>query len=294
MAVVKIAVASRCDNTAAMRLAFQAVDTQIVGFGWVVTTDTGQLNLATVNYSIGQTVYGYKVYKLADTLQATVPFFMRIDYGLTTYGTTPPQYTFTVGTATDGAGNITTQASQALVLAPIAGTAVLQNCYFSGDTSRFHMCLFDGPTQNEALFFSIERSKDATGADNGDGMMIYGRCNGANTYNDPIGTFSQLVPAAATGLVYNALTSIPAAFNQAQNTMANGSTLGVALPIPFNLRPFNYGLGCLIYQGTDFGLYTVTGITVYSVSHSYIALNQSCSSPTLPSNKLTHLMMRYE
>lgn len=85
--------------------------------GLLAHTDTGQVDWATVVRPAGQVatevMFGYEMYRFADALQATAPVFIKIEYGFTvagalpTYAAGPPHIYVTVGTGTDGVGNLT-------------------------------------------------------------------------------------------------------------------------------------------------------------------------------------------
>lgn len=74
------------------------------------TADTGQINWTTVVRPGISTVAGYEMYRLTDTLDGTTPLFIKIEYG-TGSAATIPQMWITIGTATNGAGTITANAS---------------------------------------------------------------------------------------------------------------------------------------------------------------------------------------
>lgn len=264
----------------------QAVHNAIASFGWTQTGDTGQLTIST----LAARGNGYEIWALGDTLQATHPFYMKLEYHPTAFG---PGFFVTFGTATDGAGNITTQTSQRLGFGCRTDTTVQQNCYFSGDTNRLQMALWDGPTSNESVVISIERSKNSSGVDTGDALLVFlAASNNNGTGSGLYGAWSGVVPSSGT--VVNAQNVWSAPFNQAQLTMAYGSAIGVGIPIPFNTLPYQYGMGVLIYQSSDFGYATFPIVPIYGANHNYIALNQNTYySATNPSCN-THILMRYE
>jgi hypothetical protein len=252
--------------------------------GWVQTADTGQINYST-------STSGYQIWGLNDTLQATHPWYLKITYN----GGGNPFFTFQLGTATDGAGNFTgTQISTVFSLSLNTGTGVFQRCYFSGANNRIAWNLWDGPTAYEALNFSVERTKDASGADTSAGLIVFGRANaGASPGQTASDCFSQVIPDAVTGLPQDSQPMWAAAVNLAQQTMAQGGKLGWAYPIPFNSIPFNNGLNFLLYQASDFPVYTVQTLNVYGTNHSYLVCTSNAASPTIPA-ALTHVLMLYE
>lgn len=71
-----------------------------------VTTDTGQINWATVTRPGVSTAAGYEIYKFADTLAGAAPIYLKIEYG-TGGSATIPQMWITVGTGSNGSGTLT-------------------------------------------------------------------------------------------------------------------------------------------------------------------------------------------
>ena len=74
--------------------------------GLVQTSDTGQINLATVTRPGSNTLAGYQIRRFDDSLQATAPIFIRFDFG-TGGSATSPEIQVSVGTGTNGAGTLT-------------------------------------------------------------------------------------------------------------------------------------------------------------------------------------------
>src|SRR4051794_26109726 len=99
------------NSDATFRQFVQGIRDALTALGFARTTDTGQLDPATVTTPAGiNTAAGYEVYRFADPLQATLPIFFKVEYG--TGGTVDkPGLWVTAGTATNGAGTITAQAS---------------------------------------------------------------------------------------------------------------------------------------------------------------------------------------
>lgn len=87
----------------ALSAAMQAVGLQ-------QSADTGQINWTTVTIAVtANYVAGYEIYHFTDTLQSTSPVFIKIEYGTGSVSqtTNSPAIWVTVGTGSDGAGNIT-------------------------------------------------------------------------------------------------------------------------------------------------------------------------------------------
>ena len=67
---------------ARFRAFIQFVDGALAGGGWVHTADTGQLDPTTATHpAASNTVVGYRMYRMDDTLQATKPVFLKLGFG---------------------------------------------------------------------------------------------------------------------------------------------------------------------------------------------------------------------
>lgn len=96
-------------NTVAPYLANRRPISDMLNSLLVKTADTGQVNWATITTvpPLSPTLRDFEVFRLDDALQATAPIFIRVDY--TNFQNGVERFAsmqFTVGTATDGAGNL--------------------------------------------------------------------------------------------------------------------------------------------------------------------------------------------
>jgi hypothetical protein len=155
----------------------QAVSTAIVAGGLTATSDTGQINWSTVaRPTTTATKAGYEIYRFNDSLQGSYPVYIRIDYGTgtATVGTNPSTW-LTVGTGSDGAGNITgittgVLANQSATTPSSNTTTPIKACTTSGYT----LIAAGNITGNlSAGFWVVSRTCDAAGAITGDGVVVY-------------------------------------------------------------------------------------------------------------------------
>jgi hypothetical protein len=150
---------------AEFRLIGGGISTALAAIGFVKTADTGQINWATVVLPVAaSTKKGYEIWRFNDTLQATAPIFVRIDYGSSVSGATVFGMWFTVGKGSDGAGNIT-----GTILASTAagysggGTGTFTNYLSSADGSAMIFALTPS-SSGGPLIAVIERSRNPAGA----------------------------------------------------------------------------------------------------------------------------------
>lgn len=142
--------------------------------GLVQTGDSGQIVLASVvKPGVANTAGGYEVWRFADTLQATVPLFFKIEYGVGTAITTPSLW-ITVGSGSNAAGTLTGLTSTRTQMSPAASTlGTTKSVYASVATNRVWVAGgIDWATATNSFFFGIERTKDSTGADTADGFYV--------------------------------------------------------------------------------------------------------------------------
>jgi hypothetical protein len=204
-------------SDANFRLYGKWLSDQLLACGWVQTADTGQINWATVVRAAANVLSGYEVFRMADTLQATTPVYLRIEH----YGNASsyPQIRLLVSlgpdAGTDGAGNLTGQIhylpGATTYLANASSVTASNNWYAAGDTGRFWI-LFAvsgaGYATNSPLGFFIERTKDSAGADTAEGVVVTTQ-NGTSTWYQyvlvPTGRLDQtklnaFTPAAGVGV----------------------------------------------------------------------------------------------
>lgn len=149
----------------------QAVHDAITALGLVNTADTGQINLSTVTAPAGTfTFQGYKIYRFDDALQATKPVFIKVEFGSASNLQTRPALRFNVATATNGAGTLTTNTTGTMTMNMTSGSSASQVSHQSGGPNRLTFGLHTGDTGNHGQLFNVERTKDADGADNGNGV----------------------------------------------------------------------------------------------------------------------------
>lgn len=142
--------------------------------GFVKTSDSGQINWATVNIVAGQ-MAGYEIFRFNDVLQATHPIFIKLEYG--SVSGSYAGFRTTVGKATDGAGNLSGILHQAASCpnGTQDSTTNFTSYVSSGDGSMLVFSLWPQFNQSYSYWhkFVIERSRDANGNATGDCTFCY-------------------------------------------------------------------------------------------------------------------------
>ena len=189
----------------------KAISDALTAIGIPKTGDAGQIDWSSVAApAAGSTVKGYEIRQFNDTLQASKPILIKLEFGSATSATVPSLW-ITIGTATDNAGNLTGLTTTRKQLYNTAAT-VAYTTLVSGDANR--VALFgaiDSGSGNYSVWFVVERTHDAAGADTDEGFLYTAGMMGAGNLvqgafifgTGAIGTetavFSALVPSVGSG-----------------------------------------------------------------------------------------------
>lgn len=258
--------------------------------GLVDTLATGSIDFTTVlaPTASGQ-IRGYKVYSFNDLLQATAPVFVKVNFGSGT-AATYPAVQIQVGTTHDGAGNVGGQPLLPQIALNCGNTALSDN-YVSAASNRLTFAMFLSSTvANEQFWFGIERTKDATGADTGTGVLLgYGGFSANYSRYSP---FTGTVPVALGGMMIVLSVISPSSLS---------GNVGVSPMIPMGYDAKQPGMNWIVTTVSDFAAYALVPISMYGASRNYQHLgayptNMRASAPGTSSgvDPNTRLMMRYD
>lgn len=208
----------------------------ITTLGLTQTADTGQLAFPmTVTTRPGtNTAAGYYILRFNDTLQSTTPIFIKVELGTFASATIPGLW-LTVGTGSDGAGNLTgagTRVACGLATAPSSTVTNWQSraCYNATQGVLWIDWKQGAAVANEGtLGFMVFRSVDNTGAPTANAIGFQGQSTTATAGNNSSSPFqwynaattTWLGPVAASGLDFTYWCFAP--FNPANQS--GGSTL---------------------------------------------------------------------
>jgi hypothetical protein len=257
-----------CDNStlANFKSWAQSISNAISAFGWVQTTDTGQVNWASIA-SVPASTYVYEVWKANDAVAGTMPIFVKIEYG---FSTSQINFRFTVGTSSSGAGVIT---GTTVTSGPWQVTNNLTNqgsttfpCFFSGNAGEFRMWMWGVTSAVPALgtFFAIERSKDTTGAITNEYVTIMSANQGTASF-----TFQQTIKAASAGLRDTGI--ISPALTSGSSTGSSFGTVAAFPVFPVLGKCGNPMLGVMTAVLADAAVNsTVTVASMYGSTHTYV------------------------
>lgn len=274
----------------------QFVDDTFTGGGWVVTADTGQLTISTSTHpTLTNTGVGYRMYRMDDSLQATAPVFCKVTYGSGAAANNPAM-SMQFGTGSDGAGAITGSLGT-ITVGTGANAVVACNSYGSAGTNRVHLLMFTRAGANDLMCCSVERTKDSTGVDTGDGLLC--------TYGDGAGSVGAVQktqyytrtpgtqPPQENGVAFLFA-------NQAGSTVFGGD-VGVGIPIHFKGVAQQPGIGMIFVHSSDFTAEAQPSLTFYGNTHTYQLGNRDASQVAIPTGNaantvraITRVGIRFE
>lgn len=234
-------------------------------FGWVQTADTGQANWTTILApTTTWTSQGYEIWRMADALQATAPVFLKIEYG--SAGTaTYPWIRLTVGTGSDGAGNLTGVVFTGTQIYPASQSATAYPSYASGASNRIAVQMTRSSSMH--FLFTVERTHDAAGADTNVGVMVFWQLTSSG-WGSRESHFSGSNPASY------------AAWNQSQFPPSGSGAMSPDIHV-YPIRCWTPGesfpsMNLVAYVATDFTDLSTYSITGYDgVSRTYLAIGGS-------------------
>jgi hypothetical protein len=296
-------------TTAGFRAWGSALSAAIQACGCALTADTGQINWATVNVPAGaNTAAGYEIYAFTDTLQATSPIYIKLEYGTGPLGAANyPMLWVTVGTATNGAGTLTgtTTVRQNLLCnynasGGISSAVTPYPTYVSFDGSYLGVAHKIGglSTYNGGGFsggtFMVGRQCDpATGAYIGGGVTLLSPAIGPSSVtaawvSQSLNTSTNTRYSANTGyfamVPYSMTNSTIAALSEYQIFPCFG-TYNKVVPLAWAA----YGLNAETPQGS-----TVSATIVGASALTYLMTGACSYGAAIPTSSLYSLLMKYQ
>lgn len=239
----------------------------------MVTGDSGQtLPSALVHPTVANTKQGYRIYRMADALQAAAPIFMRLDFG-SAAGANTPGIWVTIGTGSNGSGTITNllwNGGASTTPNVFSGASVTQanNSYGSADTSRFALGMFCNAATAITLLFTLERTKDSSGNASADGLLlcytsIAGQMGNTRYLNCALGP----QPSVETALSYILTQTNPSQMFAPENAV------GVAVVTHYKGASQQPGMNLVIVNSGDVTAEGQFAMTIYGAVRTYQQLN---------------------
>lgn len=265
-------------------------------FGWVQTADTGQIDWNTVaRPGQGNTQAGYEIFRPADALWATAPFYLKVMPGS---GATQNSFGwwFQLLSATNGAGAAVGNATVQLWtdLMPASGGSPDANgrhsFLSSGDTARFVMLsgyTAWGNASHRGLV-NVERLKTATGADSNEGGYLYTAGGQTMTPRDAVLPLVGSVPTYNSG-------GVGCMMPTGNNSGMIGADVTIYPVRPFNRRELFPIRGLAAYFAAELPQVQAVVASIYGVAQTWFTGNiTSGLSPARSGTNGYDVMIRWE
>jgi hypothetical protein len=251
------------------------------------TADTGQVADWTTVTRPAAGAWVNEIYRFNDSLHATAPFYIRIEYGTLAAGATYPSLRATIGQTVNGAGVLgggTTNTVE-LFTSGIAPNATVRPCFVSGGPDRLTIGMWLDEGQNAVAGLSISRTRGADGvATNGGVNMTWQAANARGQQFMGVG----LTKFPTTPLTH-LLAPIPVGANK---SMSYGGSVGVGPILPFRGYADYPDLGMVIYSTSDVVGPQIFPATLLGAQHIYYALGDIGGNN--PMTNVSGIGLRYE
>jgi hypothetical protein len=243
------------------------------------TADTGQINPDTVLKPTATAVAaGYQVWRFNDALQATRPIFFKLEYGSGSSVINSAGVWITIGSGSDGAGNLT-----GVVIGRRQLYGINQNTASTtrvcGTAGRIIFMTGIAAHATNPIMFCIERWKDpATGADTGEGYWTWTWSYAASYWAVVPQTGVTAVGSTGSGTTPGFLVAANAGpfVSPAGFPMSVGANVAISPMILF--YGGHRGAICLVATNTaDFTAFTTFTVANYGGNHTYMALGFGCA-----------------
>lgn len=257
-----------------------ALHTALVNSGLTDASASNRINFATVTRSVTlNNDSGFVTYRFNDALQATYPVFIKLGFG-SAGGSTVPRLNLSWGTATASSGDLVGETGSVLIWtggSGMAGTAV-QACYAHSSGART-LAVISPDDSTFAAMFAIERLKNVTGSDVGDGFAVIIRTQN-NTATTELHTHFPLTGSFREASWKYLLPS--------QNPSLFNGTQSVSPIYPMAGRIFN-PVSCIMMVPTSdvslFGSWSTQSFNVYNQQINYVLTTGQYTVGTNPTSR---------
>lgn len=252
--------------------------------GLLQIVDAAQINWATVaTPGAINTVKGYEIWYFADALQATVPVYVKIEYGSGS-GAADGALWLSFGTGDNGAGALTGVVSTRVQVKCTASAGNITHIW-SGDTNRALVAVM-GAAAATSMNISFERTVDINGAVTSEGILFIYRSGS---------TWAQTIWNQQTGQAAVAETQLGCS-GSGQAPYGVGGLQIAVYPIMINKGVFcYYPLGMFMYENATIAAGSTITFTVYGAAHTYYTEGSTAGgSPGKVGFSTGAVMLRYE
>lgn len=275
-------------DAAGYRAWVSSIHNAILACGLVQTADTGQADPATINPVTSIISAGYCVYRFNDALQVASPIYLRIDWSHGN-GSNVAGLWISVGTGTDGAGNLTGATSGVFKCTPAQAATAAANHFVSAEQGYFALaCIGTAANNMNGLAVGVERIRSADGSLRGDGYAVFAWCT---ALTGSVG--AHRVVSIPQSLAYPARASWPGILG-AGSSWAFGNNVGVSSLFPVSDRMNSPATLFMVGLNSDFlTAGATTQVDLYGSPVTYITVPRDVQ-PTVDGATGTALLMRWE
>lgn len=230
------------------------------------------------------TFMGYEIWRFNDTLQATVPCFIKIRYGSSGGAAATPQIEITVGQSYSSGGTLTGNLSDVFTATPGSNNTTLFPCVVSGANNRLTFAMWVGNGSTAMLVFGFARTKDSAGADTSAGVNIVQASASIKQQFLPAGG----VKFPATSLDAHVATVMYAASSLSGNY---GGEMGVYPVCPWRGMTDYPDLSFVMYNNNDAGANQILPVYVLGAVHNFYTIGNNQTDGAMPNASIG---IRYE
>ncbi|MGO4700290.1 hypothetical protein [Dyella sp. 2RAB6] len=140
------------------------------------SADSGQINWTTVTRASAGNFAGYEIRYLNDSLNATAPVYVKIEFGTAGAGSDRPMLRYTIGKGSNGSGTITSQfltANNGATGSTLSSTSSRASYYCAVDGFVGFLFKYDGLNSYGFSAFILQRTVDDSGAPTADGITFF-------------------------------------------------------------------------------------------------------------------------
>lgn len=258
----------------------QAIHDMLIAAGLTQTSDTGQATIASLTRPAASAVSGYEMFRFSDTEQATLPIFIRVDYGSGSVQTNPA-LRIQVGTSTNGAGTVGGTFYTNTVNAQwhsATDSAAATKPAFAAYNNGYAVIAFGiDDVNSRGVFFLIERPKLQDGSRTTDGWILWARYSTTSVaYVFGIGRSSSMtsVTPASSGTIANAFT-MPVVLGNMDDTVGADVAL---FPLPVAVGAQMRWSAMLAYRAASIAFGAQQTINIFTTDRNYRTLGGLATS----------------
>lgn len=253
--------------------------------GLIQTSDTGQINWTTVAFPAGANAsQGYEIWRFNDALQATVPIFLKIEYGSGAVAADGAIWV-TLGSGSNGAGTLNGVLSLRQRITCTASVTAVSH-YWSGDTNRFTIAVSNAAASS--MFIGVERTIDTSGNVTSEGALLIAKSG--------TGAWGQVAWNQITGPYTATWETSLGAMGAGTAPFGTFGTQIAIYPVFHNKGIFLVpGLNVFVYESTLIATGSTISFSRYGSTHTYMPLgNTNFGNAGRGGGSLLVAMMRYE